>query len=1111
MKIKSVNLNSFFILIISVTIFSCIDNSNTLFFQIDSKTSNVKFNNQIIENDTLNILNEEYVFNGGGVAAADFDNDGKTDLFFTGNQQPNRIYLNQGDFVFKDISESAKILAQDKWSTGVTYVDINNDNLIDIYVCAAMHKNNRDNMLFINKGVDPQTGIISFEEKASEYGIDDSGNSMGAVFFDYNKDGLLDLFVLNNEQSKTIPTNYRKKITDGTAVSNDKLYKNNGDGSFSDVTIEAGITIEGFGLGVAISDVNYDGWPDIFIGNDYITNDLLYINNQDGTFSNKIRDFIKHQSMFSMGVDISDFNNDGYPDIVSLDMLGETNYRKKTTISYSNYETVLLNKKWDYQTQHSRNMLHLGNGNNIPFSEIGMLSEIYQTDWSWSPLFFDADNDGLKDLFVTNGFPRDITDKDFSDFRQSVSRYVNNSSILDCIPVVKKPNYSFKNNGDLTFSDKSSDWGLGIDSFSNGAAYADLDKDGDLDYIINNINDEAFIFKNTSEKFPDNKSLIIRLKGPENNITGIGSKVVTRFKGGEFQTQEVYHTRGYMSAVENIIHFGFKNIDKIESVEILWPDGSFEKFSDIGLKTEIEFEYQNSNKRDDTILSFPLVNKNYEIILSETAEKRNINFKHSQIDQADFHSQRLLPRKISESSPKIITGNFNNDDLTDFVISNSKGASPKLFLQTDDGKFNEYDLFDPDHYNQYNYEDLIAFDYDLDNDLDIIFLANKEDYSRQIFETKIELLRNKGNGNFELESDKFPKMNSQGSIIRINSNTNNEVSDVFIGGKTRIMGYPYSDKSLIFKKVGGEFKNVTDKVFGNFKPKGIIKDAHWVDINNDNIKDLVVLSEFYPIQIYLNESGILKPLNNSGIENYSGWWQSIESFDSDNDGDMDLLVGNIGSNNHYNISNDTPVSLVSKDFDENGFEDPIIFSYSKSKKGELKMYPVTFWGNLNRQSPFFRKKFKSYKQFGSADFNKIFSKEELKDAIKLEVNFDKTCLIENLGDGKFKVHILPNKSQFAPIFDFEKADLNNDGLLDLLLIGNDYGNEPFIGPYDALSGLVLINTGGNKFEVMEEEKSNFVVPGNARDIEKITNLKGDNSFLVSQNSGELLLFEMSKK
>tara|TARA_B100000614_G_scaffold262680_1_gene297627 strand:- start:1297 stop:4632 length:3336 start_codon:yes stop_codon:yes gene_type:complete len=1111
MKVSSAHIKSFFILIVSIIILGCDNHSENLFVKIDSSTSNVNFNNQIIETDTLNILNEEYVFNGGGVAAADYNNDGKTDLFFTGNQQPNRLYLNQGEFVFKDISESAKILAQDKWSTGVTYVDINNDNLLDIYVCAAMYKENRRNMLFINKGVNPETGIISFEEKASEYGIDDSGNSMGAVFFDYNKDGFIDLFVLNNEQSKTIPTNYRKKIKDGTAVSNDRLYKNNGDGTFSDVTIESGITIEGFGLGVAISDVNYDGWPDIFIGNDYITNDLLYINNQDGTFSNKIRDFIKHQSMFSMGVDISDFNNDGYPDIVSLDMLGETNYRKKTTISYSNYETVLLNKKWDYQTQHSRNMLHLGNGNNVPFSEIGMLSEIYQTDWSWSPLFFDADNDGLKDLFVTNGFPRDITDKDFSDFRQSVSRYVNNSSLLDCIPVVKKPNYSFKNNGDLTFSDKSYDWGLGIDSFSNGAAYADLDNDGDLDYIINNINDEAFIFKNTSEKFIDNKSFIIRLKGPENNITGIGSKVVMRLKGGKFQTQEIYHTRGYMSAVENIIHFGYKDIDQIESLEILWPDGSFEKISSIGSKNEIQFDYQNSIKKENAIINFPLINKDYEILFSQTAKKRNINFKHSQIDQADFHFQRLLPRKISESSPKIITGNFNKDKLSDFVVSNSKGSSPKIFLQNNDNSFNEYDLFDAEHYGKYNYEDLIAFDYDLDNDLDIIFLANKEDYSRQIFETKIELLRNNGEGKFELESDKFPKMNSQGSIIRINSNPANEVTDIFIGGKTRIMGYPYSDKSLMFRKINGEFKNVTDKVFGSFKPKGIIKDAHWVDLNNDKRKDLVIVSEFYPIQIYLHKNGKLVLSEKNGIENYSGWWQSIESIDSDSDGDMDLLIGNIGSNNHYNISKDTPVTLFSKDFDENGFEDPIIFSFSKSKQGNMKMYPVTFWGNLNRQSPFFRKKFKSYKQFGSADFNKIFSKEELKGAIKLEVNFDKTCLIENLGNGKFKVHILPLKSQFAPIYDFEKVDLNNDNLLDLLLIGNDYGNEPFIGPYDALSGLVLINNGGNTFEVMEEEKSNFIVPGNARDIEKMTNSKGDNSFLVSQNSGELLLFEMSKK
>ena len=1111
MKIKSVHIKSFFVLIISIIILGCDNNSENLFVKIDSSTSNVKFNNQIIETDTLNILNEEYVFNGGGVAAADFNNDGKTDLFFTGNQQPNRLYLNQGEFVFKDISESAKILAQDKWSTGVTYVDINNDNLLDIYVCAAMYKENRRNMLFINKGVNPETGIISFEEKASEYGIDDSGNSMGAVFFDYNKDGFIDLFVLNNEQSKTIPTNYRKKIKDGTAVSNDRLYKNNGDGTFSDVTIESGITVEGFGLGVAISDVNYDGWPDIFIGNDYITNDLLYINNQDGTFSNKIRDFIKHQSMFSMGVDISDFNNDGYPDIVSLDMLGESNYRKKTTISYSNYETVFLNQKWDYETQHSRNMLHLGNGNNVPFSEIGMLSEIYQTDWSWSPLFFDADNDGLRDLFITNGFPRDITDKDFSDFRQSVARFVNSSILLDCIPVVKQSNYSFKNNGDLTFSDKSNDWGLEIPSFSNGAAYADLDKDGDLDYIVNNINDEAFIFNNTSEKSLNNKYLMVKLRGPENNTTGIGAKIAVRFQGDKFQTQEIYHTRGYMSGVENIIHFGLGDLGEILSVEVLWPDGSFQRISDVKSNQTIEFLYNNSNDLDDQSIRFPLIKKDYDKMFNEVSKIKDINFKHSQIDQADFHFQRLLPRKISESSPKIVSADFNNDRLNDFVVSNSKGASPKLFLQNNDGKFNESTLFKSDHFNDYEYEDLATLDYDLDNDLDLIFLANKENYSKQLFETKIELLRNDGNGNFELESGNFPQMDSQGSIIRVNNNVNEKLTDIFIGGKTRLIKYPYSDTSSILRNINGEFTDVSEQVFGDNPPKGIIKDALWVDLNNDKIKDLVVISEFYPIQIYLHKNGNLVLSEKNGIENYSGWWQSIESLDSDNDGDMDLLIGNIGVNNHYNISKETPVSLISKDFDGNGFEDPIIFSYSKSKKGKLKMYPATFWGNLNRQSPFFRKKFKSYKQFGSADFNKIFSEEELKGAIKLEVNFDKTCLIENLGNGKFKAHILPSKSQFAPIYDFEKVDLNNDGLLDLLLIGNDYGNEPFIGPYDALSGLVLINAGGNKFEVMEEEESNFIVPGNARDIQKMTNSKGDNSFLVSQNSGELLLFEMSKK
>ena len=470
------------------------------FFEIkDPSTTKITFNNTIKETDEFNILTEEYIFNGGGVASADFDNDGQLDLFFTGNQVANKLYLNRGNWQFEDISQPAGIEATNKWSTGVTTVDINGDGWIDIYVCAAMNEENRANMLFVNQGLD-ENKIPHFTEEAFNFGIAEKGNSMGAVFFDYDRDGLLDLYVLNNEQSTQLPTNYRKKIEDGTAVSNDRLFRNTGEGRFEDVTYQAGILIEGFGLGVAVLDINKDQYPDLYIGNDYITNDLLYVNNGDGTFSNQIDKFIKHQSMFTMGVDASDFDNDGSEDIVTLDMLGETNYRKKTTISYSSYESVLLNKKWGYQTQHSRNMLHKSNGVQSPFSEVGMFSGVYQTDWSWSPLFFDADNDSRRDLFITNGFPRDITDKDFSDFRQSVSRFVNPSVILDCIPVVKQSNYVFKNLGGFTFEDTTMDWGMSLPSFSNGAIFTDLDNDGDLDYVINNINDHSFVYENKARQ-----------------------------------------------------------------------------------------------------------------------------------------------------------------------------------------------------------------------------------------------------------------------------------------------------------------------------------------------------------------------------------------------------------------------------------------------------------------------------------------------------------------------------------------------------------------------------------------------------------------------------------
>jgi hypothetical protein len=1091
-------------LIIILNFSSCLK-EDKLFQKLSSKKTKVFFNNTIIENDTLNILNEEYVFNGGGLISADFNNDGKKDLFFSGNQVSNKLYLNHGDFIFKDISKISRVEASDKWSTGSTYSDVNNDGLLDIYVCAAMKKGNRKNMLFINKGIDAEIGEIVFEEMASQYGIDDSGNSMGAVFFDYNKDGFLDLYVINNEQNKSIPTNYRKKIIDGSAVSNDKLYKNNGNGSFTDVTLQAGITIEGFGLGIAISDINYDGWPDIYVTNDYTTNDLLYINNQDGTFSNKISTFIKHQSMFSMGVDISDFNNDGYQDIISLDMLGESNYRKKTTISFSSYEPVVLNKRFGYETQHSRNMLQIGNGSENPFSEIGMLADVYQTDWSWSPLFFDADNDGLRDLFITNGFPRDITDKDFSDYRLSVARFASTKILLDSIPIIKQANYSFKNNGDLTFSDISNSWGLDIPSFSNGAVYSDLDNDGDLDYIVNNINDEAFIFENQNENQTKNNYLQIDLKGPYNNITGIGAKVVVRFSDDTFQFHENYHTRGYMSSVDNTIHFGMGSKEEIKSLEVLWPDGNYQKLDVTKLNQRIKILHSSSNLVNLHDLRFPLTKQNNQKILIEVSKSKKIDFTHKQIDKADFSFQRLIPRKISENSPRIIKGDLNGDKIEDFIIIDE--ASPKVYIQSLNGDFKNK-LLEINSLNEKSLiSDIALIDIDKDEDLDLIVLINKSDFEKNTFNASTQILLNNGKGSFQSNTDFSNEDIKQGKFIRPNDFDNDGDMDLFIGGKILISKYPISTKNKLFKNENGIFVDVTDDYLKNINLVGIPKDAAWVDINQDGLNDLILVSEFSPIQILINHSSSFKLLENTGLEKYSGWWESIKIFDNDNDGDFDFLVGNIGSNNHFNISEKTPLSLLINDFDENGSIDPILFSYSKNSEGELKEFPVTFWGNIKTQSPIFRQKFNYYKQYAKADISKIFTEQELIGSLKWIVNYDKTAYVENLGKGKFILHPLPNQAQFAPVFDFEISDFNNDNHKDILLIGNDYGNEPFIGPYDALCGLMLLGDGNKKFNPLSHDESGFCVPGNARSIVKVKDNNKEDLFLVSQNSGVLLAYK----
>lgn len=1097
-----------FLLICLITI-SCSKKPKTLFQLKHSQNTGVTFNNQIIETDSTNILTEEYIFNGGGVGVGDFNNDEMPDLFFAGNQVPNKLYLNEGGFKFKDISLDSGIEANERWNTGVVVVDINGDGWLDIYVCSAREsdKKKRENLLFVNQGVDSD-GVPKFLEMAAKYGIAEPGNSMGAAFFDYDKDGFLDLYVLNNEQTHTAPTNYRKKIVDGSAVSNDRLYKNNGNGTFTDVTIDAGITIEGFGLGVAIADLNYDGWSDVYVTNDYLTNDLLYINNGDGTFSNSIKQMVKHQSQFSMGLDISDYNNDGYLDIVSLDMLGENNFRQKTTVSNNNYLSYVLNERWDYEYQYMRNMLQKGNGPGVPFSEIGLLAGISKTDWSWSPLFIDIDNDGNRDLLITNGFPRDITDRDFGDFRIAVNRYLEPSKILDSIPSIKIPNYAYRNRGDSTFEDTSQLWGLNIPSFSNGAAFADLDKDGDLDYVVNNINDEAFIFENTLTSNSENSNYLnINLKGTPQNLMGLGAKLVIRHQGDKFQYYEHQLTRGYMSSMDQVIHFGLGTNKKVESVEILWPDGKYEKINEVKTNQTISLANDNALLVESHNLSFPLAQKKIKPIFSEVSEELGIDFIHKEKDIVDYNFQRTIPHKLTQNGPCIAQGDINGDSYEDFIVGSSATYSPTIFLQRQDGTFTSKDLLSKKEDLQYEEESMVLFDLDNDGDLDLYMVSGSNEFPNDSGLYRDRLLINDGNGGFNQSIAKMPNISTSGSVVRAEDFDKDGFVDLFIGGRTPVGQYPLPDKSYLLKNNNGILEDITDQIAPELRNIGMITDAIWKDVDNDQLIDLVLVGEYMPITIFLNKEKNFSKLNSSGLEDFYGWWESIASADFDLDGDFDFVVGNMGSNNSYQPSVNKPVTILAKDFDNNGSIDPIMFAHLDNDQNTNNAFPVHFWGDLSKQSAIFRSKFDSYSAYANATKNTLFTKEELKDVIEVIGNYDQSVYVENKGNGKFIVHPLPIEAQIAPINAFMIADFNSDGKPDIITIGNDFGNETFIGRRDASNGLLLEGNGKGNFSTIESSYKGFIVSGDAKSAAKIKTTNGEILYICTQNRGKMLAYK----
>ncbi len=1090
----------------------CERKSEALFSLIPSKQTGIEFTNTIVETDSFNILTYEYLYNGGGVGIADFNNDGIQDVFFTGNQVPNSLYLNKGNFEFNDITGVAGVNIPGRWNSGVSIIDINNDGWMDIYVCATMNEDSlsRKNMLFINNGLN-ENGLPTFSEKATKYGLDDSGFSVSSAFFDYDRDGDLDVYILTNQRLKNIPSNYRLKLINGSSPNTDRLYRNNGDGTFSNVSSEAGIRIEGFGLGLAIADVNNDGWPDIYVSNDYLSNDLLYINNKNGTFNNRIGDFMGHQSQFSMGNDAADINNDGLTDIITLDMLPEINIRKKTTIGNKSYQNYINNRDFGYEYQYVRNMLHVNNGLNtgIKFSEVGQLSGIHQTEWSWSPLFADFDNDGNKDLFITNGFPKDITDKDFANFRADKEHIAGTRYLLDSIPVVKISNYAYKNNGDLNFIDVTKLWGLDLPSFSNGAAFVDLDNDGDLDYIVNNINDKAFIYQNNlnpshNDNAVKDNFLRIKLEGSSINKQAIGAKVTVYFGEGVMQYCENYTSRGFLSSVEDIMHFGLGAVSLVDSVIIEWPDTKFQVLKNVKSNQVVLVNYSSSlpNKID-----LP----GSEKLFANMTKSAQVFFKHVEEDKIDFNLQRTLPHKFSQSGPGIAVGDINNDGLEDFVVGGPSKHIATLFLQKSDNTFSQEAKILKDENLISEDEGLLFFDADNDSDLDLYIVSGSlEQADSTSYQDRLYL--NDGKGNFFYSKNSLPKITASGSCVRAADFDGDGDLDLFIGGRVLPGAYPFPAKSYILSNEAGKFSDVTHEVCPELERPGMVSDALWTDFNQDGKIDLILVGEFMPVTFFMNTGKNLTRLSSTGVDNYVGWWNSLTAGDFDRDGDTDYIVGNLGLNNNYQVTEKYPLWIYAKDFDGNGSVDPILACYMRTSLDNDKkdLYPVHFWEEINSQSTKFRGKYSSYKQYGQTPLMELLTQDDLNGALIMKANHMTSSYIENLGVGKFRIKDLPRAAQVSPINGMITHDVDMDGNLDVIMVGNDYGNEVFAGRYDAFNGLILSGDGRGNFKPIGSSQSGFYLPHDAKGLVHLFGSKSE-WFVASQNQDSLKLFKRSKE
>ncbi len=1124
MSVKNQSFPTYFSAFVIALVFisACTENQpKTLFTKVNEADSGLHFINKLILNDSVNILDNEFVYNGAGVALGDLNGDGLEDIFLTGNQVDNALFLNKGNLIFEDISEKAQIGKSEKmiWSSGVTLLDVNNDDRLDIYICNTFRgtTSQRANLLYINQG-NTEEGQPTFKEMGDAYGIADTSYSSHAQFFDYDNDGDLDLFIGVNRIEGIDPSEFRPTDDDGTSKSRDILYQNQQNDSlghplFVNVSETAGIRYHGYSHSTLIHDFNNDGWMDIYVANDFLSNDLVYINNQDGTFTNRAGAIFKHFSLSSMGSDIADIDNDGSMDIFTTEMQPYYNKRKKLFQGPSSYSKEIFTKKYKFEQQYTRNTLQINQGTNpeteLPiYGDIGMYAGVQETDWSWAPLFADLDNDGLQDLFITNGFPKDVTDRDFGDFRITASRMVSKERLIAAIPEIKIPNFAYKNNGDATFDDVTKAWGLNFGSFSNGAAYGDLDKDGDLDLVINNIDDPVLLLENNSNELaPENHYLRLQLRGTPQNKSAIGASVVI-FADKQIQRKSILSGRGYLSQPEHIVHFGLGNTTLVDSIKIIWPGGDSQVMDRTPVDTTLQIAYDPRKSaslkiaKADSLSTFMEVTDNY-----------NLTHLSEDYDFIDFNFQRTLPHKFSQYGPSLAVGDVNNDGLDDMFVAASRKFKQKWFLQQQDGTFIQEEV---SYKNAKELEEedasTLLFDADGDGDLDLYIARGCAQYPEGHEFYRDILLVNNGKGNFTESPESLPELKINSSAVKAADFDRDGDLDLFVGSRVTPFAYPMAERSYILRNDSTTekplFVDVTDEVSETLMQPGLICDALWTDFNNDFWPDLVLASEWSPIRFFKNENGQLKEITkDTGIEKELGWWNSLAAADIDNDGDMDYIAGNLGRNSYFKGNAEQPVRVYAKDLDQNGTIDPLISYYLRDSVGIKREYLYHPWQDVTKQYVGIRKKFNSFGAFGESTLPEMFSDGILDDATVLSFNYMKTSWIENQGNGTFKMHALPIEAQIGPIYGILPQHLDEDSHIDLLLIGNDFGMEVQQGPADALVGVALLNTRNSDFEALPLERSNFYVPGDGKSLVTINVTDQKSLVVASQNNDSLKVFE----